>query len=68
VPAPGMPPPPTLSAQQPITARLTTPTYDGSTDPLSWLSRLQLLFKLHNVPDDQQVRYAAFHLTGAAQL
>ncbi|CAD6334259.1 unnamed protein product [Miscanthus lutarioriparius] len=41
---------------QPIKAQLTTPTYDGSMDPLPWLSRMQLLSKLHHVPADQHVR------------
>jgi hypothetical protein len=57
-----------LSCQQPVMTRLTTPMFDSSINPLSWLSLLQLLFKLHHVPQDQEVRYAAFHLTGAAQL
>lgn len=42
--------------------------FDGSSDPLPWLSRMELLFKLQQVPDDQKTRYVAFHLTGAAQL
>lgn len=44
------------------------PMYDGLTDPLLLLSRLQILFRLHHVPEDQQIWYAAFHLTGVAQL
>lgn len=48
---------------QSIMTRLTTPTFDDSTDPLSWLSRLRLMFKLHHAQDDQQIRYAAFHQT-----
>jgi hypothetical protein len=57
-----------LSCQQPVMTRLTTPMFDSSIDPLSWLSLLQLPFKLHHVPQDQEVWYATFHLTGAAQL
>jgi hypothetical protein len=49
-------------------AQLTTPTFDGLTDPLPWFSRMQLLFRLHHVLEDQKIRYAAFNLTGAAQL
>jgi hypothetical protein len=49
-------------------AQLTTPTFDGLTDPLPWFSRMQLLFRLHHVLEDQKNRYAAFNLTGAAQL
>jgi hypothetical protein len=49
-------------------ARLTTPTYDGSTDPTLWIYRMQLLFKLQCLPTDQHIRYAAFHMTGVAYL
>jgi hypothetical protein len=36
------------------------------TYPLPWLSR-NLFFKLHHVPNNNQIRYAVFSLTGAAQ-
>jgi hypothetical protein len=61
------PAPPPAPRQPTIVARLTPPTFDGSTDPLPWISRMQLLFRLQNTPADGQVRYAAFHLTDAAQ-
>ncbi|CAD6227103.1 unnamed protein product [Miscanthus lutarioriparius] len=57
---------PSTRQQPTIVARLTPPTFDGSTDPLPWISRMQLLFRLQHIPEDGQVRYAAFHLTEAA--
>lgn len=49
--------------QPPYTAQMITPTFDGATDPLPWISRMQLLFRLYNTPTEVQVDFAALHLT-----
>lgn len=53
--------------QPTVVARLMTPTFDGSTNPLPWISMMQLLFRLQHMPTDAQVQYMAFHQTDAMQ-
>ncbi|XP_066324295.1 uncharacterized protein [Miscanthus floridulus] len=50
----------------PVNTQLTTPTYDVSTDPRPWISRIQQISNLYRLLETQQTCYAAYHLTGEA--
>ncbi|KZV15507.1 hypothetical protein F511_38611 [Dorcoceras hygrometricum] len=49
-------------------SRLDFPTYDGSIDPLSWISRCEHFFRHQCTPEDQRVGLASSHLQGDAQI
>lgn len=49
-------------------SKLSFPKFDGSKDPISWFSRAEKFFKLHNVHEDLQVELASFHLEEDAQI
>uniref|UniRef100_A0A2C9UZC0 Uncharacterized protein n=1 Tax=Manihot esculenta TaxID=3983 RepID=A0A2C9UZC0_MANES len=48
--------------------KLDFPRYNGTEDPLGWISRCQHFFKHQSTPDDEQVGLASYHLEGIAQL
>jgi hypothetical protein len=50
----------------PATHKLQFLTYDGKSDPLSWLNCCDHYFRLR--PEDKKVAYAAFNLLDDAQL
>ncbi|XP_043817044.1 uncharacterized protein LOC122724910 [Manihot esculenta] len=48
--------------------KLDFPRYNGTEDPLGWISRCQHFFKHQSTPDDEQVGLASYHLEGIVQL
>ena len=43
-------------------------TYDGSVDPLNWLTHCEQFFRGQFTPASQRTWMASYHLTGAAQM
>lgn len=49
-------------------AKLDFPKYDGSNDPIGWVSRVEQFFEFKNIAEEEQFPLAAYHLDGEAQL
>lgn len=47
--------------------KLFCPTFDGA-DPITWLSRVDQYFDLHEIERKDKVRYAAYYLEGEANM
>jgi hypothetical protein len=52
---------------QPWTYKIDFATYDGSVDPLNWLTHCEQFFWGQRTPVKQRTWMASYHLTGAAQ-
>jgi len=52
---------------QPRTYKIDFATYDGSVDPLNWLTHCEQFFWGQRTPVEQRMWMASYHLTGAAQ-
>ena len=52
---------------QPKGYKLDFTTYDGSVDPLNWLTHCEQFFWGQRTPESQRTWMASYHLTGAAQ-
>lgn len=48
------------------TVQMLIPIFYGSSDPLPWVSSMEILFRLYHLTAEQQVPYAALHLSGPA--
>jgi hypothetical protein len=63
---PGFPPPsPEIQPFPNTSIKLDIPRFD-STDPLSWIFKINQFFDFHHTPDDQRLRIAAFYMEGEA--
>jgi hypothetical protein len=51
----------------PYIHKLSFPTYDAKEDPLPWINRCEQFFRGQKTPENDQVWYASYHLTGTAQ-
>lgn len=52
---------------EPTAHKLRFPRYDGNTDPVTWLYKVEQFFHAHRTPNDERVWYASLYMEGAAQ-
>lgn len=52
----------------PKIAKLDFPCYNGGEDPTSWICRVEQFFELQQIPEEDKLPLAAYHLEGDAQL
>lgn len=52
----------------PKLVKLDFPRFDEKEDPTSWICRVEQFFQFHQIPDEDQVEIASFHMVGDAQL
>lgn len=46
--------------------KLEFPKFDGTTDVLAWIKKIELVFRYHNVPKSEKVQIFSFHLRSEA--
>jgi hypothetical protein len=52
----------------PRTLKLDFPRFNGAEDPTSWICRAEQFFRFHEMPIEDHVALASFHLKGETQL
>lgn len=56
------------SSMVPKFTKLNFPRYDGTEDPLGWISRCRHFFRHQHTPEEEKVDMASYHLDGIAQV
>jgi hypothetical protein len=52
----------------PSVHKIEFPKFDGTGDPMAWLSHCECYFVLHDTPEHQHVQYTSFYLLDYARL